>query len=283
MRARSSVVGLTFAWLAASFAVGRLGAADDPTGAPLPDAGEVIRRFVEQAGALATNQVADSYIYYRTNITEEFNRKGRLDEREVLLLRVTVVDGDKDVELLQIDGREPTDRERERELKRFASREGGVTRRERPDRSRQMEAYLTMEVLGRYVFEVTGREAIEGRTCLRVAFKPGVSESDSDKMFERVLDRIEGSFWIDETDYQLARADIRLGDKVSLWGGLLGVLEQLRLKIDRARDATTGEWRDQIVDAHFVGRAVTKHLNVRTIDHSSPPQPLNVAPVVAAD
>jgi hypothetical protein len=277
MNCRLSLVLLLYALtLSASSA----GAA--PHGESLPDAGEVIRQFVERAAAGVTNPAAGAAIIYRTNITEEFDRKGRLEEREELLLRVTVEAGGQDVELLEVDGRAPTEKERERHLKRFGGRRENSARRERPDRSKQLDAYLTLEILGRYVFTVESREHVDGRPCLRVLFKPGARETKSDKLFERVLDALTGVLWIDETDYQLAKADIQLGEKVSLWGGVLGGLEQLRLQIDRVRDAT-GLWRDQSVEARFVGRAVTRHIDVRTRDLSSPPLPEEQEPIVAAE
>jgi hypothetical protein len=251
-------------------------------GGPLPAADEVIRKFVERVAAGVTNPAAGPFVIYRTNITEEFDRKGRLEEREELLLRVTVEDGAQGVELLQVNGRAPTEKERERHLKRFGGRRENSTRRERPDRSKQLDAYLNMEVLGRYVFTVESREEVAGRPCFKVLFKPGGREAKADKLFERVLDALTGIFWIDAQDYQLARADIQLGEKVSMWGGVLGGLEQLRLQVDRARDAT-GRWRDQAVEARFVGRAVTRHIDVRTRDLSSPPVPVEHTPIMAAD
>ena len=73
-----------------------------------------------------------------------------------------------------------------------------------------------------------------------------------------------------------------MSEHVSLWGGVLGGLEHLRLQIQRARDGH-GVWRDQVVEARFVGRAVTRHIDVWTLDQSSTPEPLPSDPVVAAE
>ncbi len=247
---------------------------------PLPEADEVIRRFVERATAATTNLATGVQIHYRTNITEKFDRKGRLDEREELLLRITTEGDSEAVELLQVDGRTPTDKERERSTRRFGGKPEEARKRDRPDRSRQLNAYLTLEVLSRYVFSVDGQEEVGGRPCFKVSFKPGTQLAKSDKMFERVLDRLTGIFWIDTQDYQLAQADIQLSESVPLWGGVLGGLEYLRLQIGRRRDAA-GLWRDRIVEARFIGRAVARHIDVRTLDHSS--APVDQPPVVAAD
>lgn len=265
------------AWLACG-----LPARAEDAGEPLPPADEIIRKFIERAAAVSTNRYQGAYVFHRTNITEEFGRKGRLTEREELLLRVTVRDDERTVELLAVDGRPATEKDRERELRRFGGKREHATRRERPDRSRPIDAYLTHEVLDRYDFKVAGREEVAGRTCYRVTFVPDGRDSRSDKLFERVLNALTGSFWIDAGDYQLARADIALGEKVSLWGGVLGGLEQMRLQIQRAR-SEDGVWRDQVVDARFVGRAVARHIDIRTQDFSSKPEPTPPLPLVAAE
>lgn len=247
----------------------------------LPPADEVIRRLIERAAQDAPHQ-RGAHVFYRTNITEEFDSQGGLATREELLLRVTVRNGEHEVELLELNGRPPTAKERMRELKRFNQQpREGPAKRERPDRSRTLEAYFTEELLGRYEFTVAGRETIADRPCLRVEFRPGRAGSGSNKLFDRVLDRLGGVFWIDEIDHQLAGADLELLEKVSLWGGLLGNLEQMHLQIARTRDQE-GQWRDHAIEARFVGRAVARQINVRTRDLSSTPEPL-VTEVVAAE
>jgi len=248
----------------------------------LPDAGTVVRALIEQASRFESNRLTGSYVFYRTNITEEFRRDGSVQRREELLLRVTAKDDAKEVELVQLNGREPTSRERERELKRFGRRRNETGGRDRPDRSRELNAFLTPEILNRFVFTVRGREEHEGRPCLVLAFRPGNSGPRSGKVMDRVLDRIGGVLWIDETEHELAKADIQLQEGVSFWGGFLGGLEVLRLQLERTW-VPEGRWRDRQVEARFVGRAVTRRIDVRTRDFSSAQEPLRETSVVAAD
>lgn len=256
-------------------------AADAPPQLPLPDAGQVIRRFVERAAISESNRLGGAYMFYRTNITEEFSRQGERTKHEVLRLRVTIAHQAQRIELLEINGRTPTASETEQQLKRFGQHTEKATSREKPDRSRQMENFITMEVLGRYVFAVHGRDNINGRSCLMVTFQPSAGLSDSGKLFERVLDHMGGMLWIDEKDYELLKADIHLRDRVSLWGGFLGALDQMHLKILRDREPD-GRWRDREVEARFVGRALTHHIDVETRDYSSAAEPIPQVPVMAA-
>lgn len=255
--------------------------AEPKTSLPLPDANTVVRQFVNRAAFAESNRFAGAFTYYRTNITEEFSRKGELTKHEELLLRVTVEKNAQQLELVSINGRQPSASEVEQQLKRFGAHREDPARREKPDRSRQMESFINMEILGRYAFTVQGRELIEGRDCLMLTFKPREGLSDSGKLFERVLNQMGGILWIDEREHELVKADIQLRERISLWGGFLGALERMHLKILRHREPG-GRWRDKEVDAQFVGRAVTRHIDVETHDYSSLPQPLTAVPVVAA-
>lgn len=263
--------------LAAKSATG----AEPKTSTPLPDANTVVRQFVDRAAFAESNRLAGAFTYYRTNITEEFSRKGELTKHEELLLRVTVADHAQQLELVSINGRRPSASEVEQQLKRFGARREDPAKREKPDRSRQMETFINMEILGRYQFTVQARETINDRDCLMLTFKPRDGLSDSGKLFDRVLNQIGGILWIDEREHELVKADVQLRERIALWGGFLGALDQMHLKILRHREAD-GRWRDGEVDAKFVGRAVTRHIDVETHDYSSVPEPLHAVPVVAA-
>lgn len=255
--------------------------AETKSNSALPDATTVIQRFVDRAALAESNRLDGAFTFYRTNITEEFSRKGELTKHEELLLRATVTNNAQQLELVSINGRQPSAREVEQQLKRFGAYREEPTARDKPDRSRQMETFINMEILGRYEFTVQGRESIDQRDCLMLTFKPREGLPDSGKLFERVLNQIGGILWIDEHEDELVKADIQLRERISLWAGFLGALDQMHLKIRRHRE-TDGRWRDKEVDAKFVGRAVTRHIDVETHDYSSTPQPLREVPVVAA-
>lgn len=249
---------------------------------PLPETGEVIQRFIERSMQSASNRLTGSYAYFRTNITEELSRKGEVTEREEKVYRVVVRDGRRQGDLLSVNGRTPDAKERDQDWERRRRKNESDAKNETPDRSRQVDAFITLDILSRYLFNVEGRDTINGRSCIKVSFKPAPGERDSDRMVDRVLDRIGGVLWIDEMEHELVKADVSLREKVSFWGGLLGALDQLKLVINRQRESD-GRWRDQSTHAHFVGRAVAKRINVRTQDLSSAAEPQDQTPVVAAD
>lgn len=270
-------------WLLTGFVVALFSAAAtgraDP---PLPETAPVIQRFIERSAISASNELTGAYFFHRTNITDELDRKGRVEKTDLRIYRVTVADGARSKELIQINGREPTERERKEDGERLRRKNEKAQDDETPDRSRQVDAFLTLEILSRYLFEVERREVVNNRRCLVVSFKPAPEERRSGDLIERVLDRIGGTLWIDEEEYELAKAEVRLLERITYWGGIVGVLDRVHIVIDRVRDAD-GRWRDRQTDARFQGRALTSRIDVWTRDHSSEAQPLPQEPQVAGD
>ena len=103
----------TLTWALAFVALANSSVAAEPATNALPAAGDVIRRFIERAAQTALPATPSAWVYFRTNLTEEFNSRDKLSKREELLLKVTDRAGEKEIELLAFNGREPTAREQE--------------------------------------------------------------------------------------------------------------------------------------------------------------------------
>ncbi|GEM_PF-2085251 len=247
---------------------------DDTPPTPLPDVGIVIQKMIERAGQNLTNQHTAVMSYYRTNVTEEYNGRGDVKERNEYVKQIILRPGNRASELIRYNGKPPTEKEIERHAKKDGRRRAGNNDQDLPNRSEQMDAYMTENILDRFTFTVHGRDVVEDRPCLVVGFKPGATESKSTSMFDRVIDQMGGIIWVDEDEYEMVKADIQLREKVKMWGGILASLDQIRLKIERTRD-DEGFWYDRTVSAHFVGRALARHIDVMTWDFTSKPAPLD--------
>jgi hypothetical protein len=246
----------------------------------------IIARLIQQAGINLTNQHAAAIAYYRTNITEEYNSKGQVRERKETVKKVVLRDGKRTTELVLYNGRAPSTKELKKETQRKTRRRTGKDQKDAPDRSRQINGYITQEIMSRFVFDVIGQETVDEHPCYIVSFKPSPEQEKPNKIFDRVINKMGGIIWVHSTEYEMVKADIQLRERVKMWGGVLAALDRISLKILRTR-REDGFWIDKDVAARFSGRAFTKRIDVMTWDFTSPPIFLEASdsekPIVAAE
>lgn len=99
---------------------------------------------------------------------------------------------------------------------------------------RERDVSIDREVLERFDFQVEGREELEGRTVLRVLFRPRSGHLPKHNLVDRFINLIAGTLWLDEPSMALVRARMRLLEPVDLWGGIAGMVYSLEMAYDRA-------------------------------------------------
>jgi hypothetical protein len=119
------------------------------------------------------------------------------------------------------------------QAKREESARDRLTQSSKGGRRGQFERLLTEELFQRFDWTVERRETLEGRALLRVSFRSRDPEAPADKLMDRVINRMTGVIWVDERDWEIARAEMRLTERVTLWAGLLGVLDSFQLTLLR--------------------------------------------------
>ena len=140
--------------------------------------------------------------------------------------------------LIEIDGTPLTaaelarrDAEHQRDLQRDAERRGRETEPQRTERLRKAEeerrhrdAMLEDAIA---VFEATfvGRETMEGEQVLVADLKPR-PHARTHTREGRWMKQFGGRIWVDESDYQVVRLDMRALDDVTIGWGIIGRVHQ---------------------------------------------------------
>jgi hypothetical protein len=105
----------------------------------------------------------------------------------------------------------------------------------------------------RFEFTLVGRDAIAGRPMLVVEFVPSRRQSSTRSLKDRLINQAAGRFWVDEEEWAVARAELRLAEPVSVLGGLVGVLRSFKYELLRER-SPEGMWYISQVDWQLKGR-----------------------------
>jgi len=241
--------------------------------APLPDR----QHFISEAKArVASNMARQAGFSCRERVTDvRFNPFGRMGTRgvavadvypgatEALTYRRIVERDGRPVPAEQLADQDRAYRARLDEWHRQLAREGrserqARQRREIADRTRD-EARLG-EALDLYDFTIEGRETLDGRSAIVIAFSPRPNARARSRE-GRIARSFAGRVWIDEADRELMRADARAVDDVAFGYGLIARLNRGTTAMF-ARRKIDGVWRPIETRFQATGRA----LLVRRVD-----------------
>ncbi len=220
----------------------------------LPSVESVLERLVEQSQKEAANARAfkQRYQFTRSRATEVRNSKGEVNKRE---LKTEVNQPGSNPE--------PAD----------AAVENQPGRASRP--GRKMDFAVNRELLQRYQFTLAGREPVNGRPALILDLGPAAQKPPEHDLKDRLLNKMAGRVWVDETEAVLVKADFHLTERVNVVAGLVGAIASFNLSFQRTRTAEglwfTPELNWQLEAREvFVRRTVNAHEEITGVQLSPP-------------
>jgi len=217
---------------------------------PLPSVATVLKRVARQTEKESDNDRAfnQRYGYTRTKVTEYRNAKGDLKKRE-------------EKKIANNPPAAPV-AYRTRPAGPVPEPNGGADKsgaiKDANVRGKAFEKKdfsLNDDLLGRFEFDLTGRETINGRPTLLLDFKPAKKSLPERNIKDRFINKAAGRVWVDEADYVIAKADVYLTETVNVVGGLVGAVWKFNYSFNRER-TLDGLWFTRVVDWHLEGREV---------------------------
>jgi len=119
----------------------------------------------------------------------------------------------------------------------------------------KVKDYSIPNLVKRFQFTLVGRETINGRPSLVVDFKPASNNLPVNQFADNFINKAAGRVWIDEEDYAIAQAQVRLTKQVNVLGGLVGAVQKFNCDFTRAR-TPEGYWFARSMNWHLEGREV---------------------------
>jgi hypothetical protein len=218
-----------------------------------PDAQTILEKFLQHSETAASAEARNSFRYERVSRVEYLDDDGSVKKNTIRVYRVTPGTDEPVTKLISVNGRPATEQD---EKNRSKARETG-------EKSRALT--ISRELLARYDFSFVREALFASRPAWVLAFtpKPGVK---SDGFFDRLLNAMSGEFWIDQEDYQLARADVRMSKRVSFFGGFAGAIDKLDLTIIQRR-IEPSVWLGEALHLDFAGRKLLSNVRFRCFEN----------------
>ncbi len=238
-------------------------------GPAYPPVETILSNVVTRALSVAS-QRDPIYNYKQTTIIEELDSKGTVKERKEKFYDVKLIGGMPRAKLLTVNGKELTGKALQEELERDKKRAQRYD-----DKSKKKDnddVLVSRELISRYVFQIQSREVLNGRESWVLAFRPRSDDLPVDKMQDRVLNKLSGLVWVDCEDFELARADLHLVERVTLLGGFIGALDIFNLEMNRAR-SPFGIWYNQAGSLRVEGRKLFSPIRYKARESADDFQP----------
>jgi hypothetical protein len=220
-----------------------------------PDVQEILRKFIEHADNDQLAERRNAISYQRTSRVEYLKDDGSVKKNVLRVYKVFPENGQSVTKLVSVNGRPAKEKE---EKQRSAARETG-------EKSRGLD--ISDDLLSRFEFSFLREEKFVGRPAWVLAFKPKAG-APNDEFFDKFINAMAGSLWIDQEDYQLAKADVHLSKRIAFFGGLAGAIDKLDLTLIQRR-LEPALWLGEAIQIDFTGRKLFTSMRFRAFENCS--------------
>lgn len=229
---------------------------------------EIVRKAVVHAQAVKADRRRAGYAYTKQVVVEDLDTRGRITETKEKVFQFT--SGLGSLEQIKINGRVADGAQLKKEEDRTLREGPQLGDAKTAKRDDHWEKYLTPELVSKYHFTLLERKLLNGRPTYVIRFQPLSGVLPVRQMADRLLNQLTGTIWIDEQEFEIARADICAQSKVTLGGVMevLGSLKKFTFALERIR-LEEGIWFNRLASGDFEGRKLLDTTHVKTRSETS--------------
>lgn len=232
-----------------------------------PDPAAIIARVVRRASNLADAPLKTVHLYDKRTTIETVNSKGEVTKTKVKLFEVTLTGGVPDARLVAIEGHRLSRKQALDEDETMRRRRRSFLGQDEKSGSAKRGTFVPDDLARRFEVSYVGVETVEGRAAHVLAFAPRSPAPRARTMAEKVANQMCGRLWIDVAEDEIARIDVQLRNRVTLWGGILGVLDDFSYELKRRR-SPDGVWFNDEADIVLDARGLLKRLRFHVVEKS---------------
>jgi hypothetical protein len=209
--------------------------------APLPSGSNLLQRLMDRFATQARATNTPAWTYDKRQTTEKLDSDAKVKESTTKLYHMRFTQGVPVSQLFKIEGRDLSPAELKKEEQHDMAFEKEISGRDPKKAVKQRESLVTKDLLDRFDFKTLRREPVQGHLTVVITFE-GKPRKDEGSIPDRLISRMAGTLWIDETTTDIARMEIHLTKDLSI--GIMGVLGAIKdCKMDIIfKPMTDGSW-----------------------------------------
>lgn len=191
------------------------------------------------------------FSFRRIADVEKLDKSGNAKKSKRKVYQSVVIDGANFDRLVSVDGRDPSEEQREKDLERLED-----FREHRAERRKEEDPFFDEDLVERFIFDVEGTGYINGRKAFVVGFRPNPFKDLPDDDDKDVLaNALAGTLWIDAEDYAVARIKAGLVNPIQIGWGLLADFQKINLDI-RFQRVDQGVWFPKDANVYIWGKTL---------------------------
>lgn len=206
-----------------------------PITEPLPPVDEVVPKVIARSKWSRAQNFQQFYSFTRSKVTEEFDTKGKIKSKQERCWRVPATKEAPESLL-----RNSTAATLNPESNEIGNEPSQVRRNGTSPPAKKRFIDIDEETIARFTFKPLRRELFHGRKTLVLAFEPK-SDLPIKRLQDRFVNKAAGTLWVDELEYEVVKAEVRLKEPVSVGGGLIGDVQTFQYIFERTR-VDDGVW-----------------------------------------
>lgn len=227
-----------------------------------PSANQILEEAIARARQEDERDLLKQYRFKVFRVRDKLDGDGELKVRNEEVYENILIEGFPYQRLIEKNGRALTEKEREEEEKRESDFRKKIAQGEDPMRDEENDFSFNRDLVGRFDFSLEGVEEIGGRSNWVLSYRPKSGKLPVNRRIDRALNKAEGRVWIDRDSHEVSRVEFELKEKVNLWWGLIGSIQEVRGTVQR-REVDSGVWLPTGFDLYLKGRIFFSSLHSR--------------------
>ena len=220
-------------------------------------ADEILKKVKDAKNSLPVE--GQHFKYLREANIYDLKKDGSVRGKTQKLYRA-YTDG-RDQQLLAIDGRPSTARDRAKDRAHNLERQQKYLHRQSSKQSDKNNNDLMAKNMDlfrdKFLASLKGEGMRKNRMTYLIELKPDKRHKLENMFVDRLMNQIQARVWVDKEEFRVARLEMKLNEPVSFLGGFAGLLRDIQIDLDQ-KQLNPKLWVDEKITAFFDVRVFFK-------------------------
>lgn len=229
-------------------------------------ASEIIERTQVNGKLRETSRNLPVFSFLRKVTTTKPNDKNATANKKTKTYRAYT--NNHDQILINVDGREPTEKEIEEDQKNTLKRQRQYLDRNDKNKSEKIISNNIEIYRDKFIPRLIGAEKVSNRSAYIIQMVPDTDHRLKNPTADRIMNQMLVKLWVDQEDFQLSRMEAKIVEPVKMVAGVIGTINSIHVRLEQKR-LTPEIWTDLKVETDFDIRIVIANFTFKMTSQSS--------------